>query len=242
MAAALWHGDELGSAVAPVVASGFDALDRELPGGGWPCHAITELLSAQATVLEWRLFGPALRQLASAGRPIVVVGPPKAPHLPGLQQQGLDERSLVWVRADSPSERLWCTEQLIRSNACGALLAWLPQARPAQLRRLQVGAQRSEGLVIVCRPATARFEASAAPLRVLAGVGIDWQLQLQILKRRGAAHDGTLQLPSVPAGLASILTPRLRRPGALAPHREVAADVVGSTATRHRSQPLSATL
>lgn len=240
VAAALWHGDELGAAETPTVATGFDALDRELPGGGWPRQAVTELLSAQPTLLEWRLLAPALRHICASGKPIVVVGPPKAPHMPGLQQQGLDERTLVWVRADSPAERLWCTEQLIRSNACGALLAWLPQARPAQLRRLQVAAQRCEGLVVVCRPATARFEASAAPLRVEAGLGLDWELQLHILKRRGAVHEGTLRLPSVPASLASILTPRLRRPGALAPAREAAADVVGSIAPRDRLRPQQA--
>ena len=28
----------------PVLSSGFDELDRELPGGGWPTRNLTELL------------------------------------------------------------------------------------------------------------------------------------------------------------------------------------------------------
>ena len=40
----VWHADELGLADAQVVATGHAALDAELPGGGWPVGAMTELL------------------------------------------------------------------------------------------------------------------------------------------------------------------------------------------------------
>ena len=68
----------------------------------------------------------------------MVGGPARHPHLPGLLHEGLDERKLVWICAEAPSERMWVTEQLIKSNAAGAIVAWLPQARQEQLRRLQV--------------------------------------------------------------------------------------------------------
>ena len=36
---AMWRGDELGSSTQrDVVPTGFDLLDAELPGGGWPCR------------------------------------------------------------------------------------------------------------------------------------------------------------------------------------------------------------
>lgn len=215
VAAALWRGSELGGAAGEVLPSGFDALDAELPGGGWPLRSLTELLCAQPGVLEWRLLGAALGRIAAAGRSVVLVGPPRHPHLPGLRHAGLDERRLVWIAAEAPSERLWCTEQLIKSAACGAVVAWLPQARPEQVRRLQVCAQSCEGPVFLCRPLAARHEPSAAPLRVLAGFGLDWELQVQLVKRRGSAHEGTLRLPSVPGGLAAVLTPRLLAPSRL---------------------------
>jgi protein ImuA len=215
--AALWRGDELGQAVAEVQPTGFAALDRELPGGGWPCRSLTELLQPQPGALEWRLLGPALRALAGAGRGIVLVSPPWRPHLPGLRQVGLDERHLVWVQAETVAERLWCTEQLIKANAFGALVTWLPQARPEQVRRLQVCALASEGLVFLCRPAAAQHESSAAPLRVLARPRPDWMLDLKILKRRGPAHEQPLELPAVPRGLQKVLTPRTTRPSRLLP-------------------------
>ena len=229
--AALWRGTDMGRQACPVVSSAFADLDQELPGGGWPCQSLSEVLSPQPSVLEWRLIGPALRNIVAAGKSVVVVGPPKKPHLPGLHHAGIDERHLVWVQAEAPSERLWCTEQLVKANACGALVSWLPQARPEQIRRLQVCAQACEGPVFLFRPAAAQHESSAAPLRVLATFGLDWELQVHVFKRRGPVHDGLVHLKSVPGGLASVLTPRLLKPSQFLLTREVAANVVGGAAT-----------
>jgi protein ImuA len=234
--AALWRGHELGRAVAEVQATGFAALDRELPGGGWPCRSLTELLQPQPGALEWRLLGPALRAQAAAGRSTVLVAPPWRPHLPGLRQVGLDERHLVWVQAGTVAERLWCTEQLIKANAFGALVAWLPQARPEQVRRLQVCALASDGLVFLCRPAAAQHESSAAPLRVLARPRPDWMLELQVLKRRGPALDQPLQLHAVPGSLQAVLTRRTEQPSRLRATRpRTRATAPPSTATAPRT-------
>lgn len=235
----LWRGSQLGSRVEAVVSTGFAALDRELPGGGWPCRSLIEILQAQPAVLEWRVLAPALRTVVTRGDPVVVIGPPRHPHLPGLRHAGLDERHFLWIPADSPAERLWCTEQLIKSNACGAIVSWLSQARPEQIRRLQVLAQSFEGPAFLCRPAAAQHEASAAPLRILAALGTDWSLALHIIKRRGPVHDGVVCLDAVPGGLSSILTPRLASPSRLLASREVAANALGSTAPSSRRRRLA---
>jgi protein ImuA len=212
---AIWRGDALGTPVTTTVGTGFEALDAELPGHGWPCQSLTEVLQVQSSVLEWRLLAPAMHTLVGQGKQIVIVGPPKPPHLPGLKHLGLDERHIVWIQADKPVERLWATEQLIKANAAGMLVSWLPQARQEQIRRLQVCAQSCDGPVILCRPAAAEHEASAAPLRLQARLGIDWELHVHLLKRKGPPHEGELTLPSVPGGLDAILTPRLRHPSRL---------------------------
>lgn len=229
--AAVWRATELGTPVMEVVPTGWGALDAQLPGGGWPCRSVTEVLQPQPTVCEWRLLGPALRRLVATGQTIVVVGPPKRPHLPGLRHAGLDDHHFVWVQAETPAERLWVTEQLVKSNACGALLSWLPQARQEQLRRLQVCAQACEGPVILFRPEAAQHEASAAPLRLQATFGLDWELNVHILKRKGPRHEGLLSLPSIPGGLEAVLTPRLMQPSRLIANRE-RADVLGSSTPR----------
>ncbi|RSZ38616.1 translesion DNA synthesis-associated protein ImuA [Variovorax beijingensis] len=230
----VWRGDALGTPVTSTVRTGFERLDAELPGGGWPCQSLTEVLQVQPSVLEWRLLAPAMRTLVAQGRQIVVIGPPKAPHLPGLRHLGLDERHLVWIAADKPVERLWATEQLIKANAAGMLVSWLPQARQEQIRRLQVCAQDCDGPVILCRPAAAEHESSAAPLRLHARFGVDWELRIHLLKRKGPPHEGELTIPSVPGGLEAILTPRLRHPSRLIAARQSRelSHAVGSPSSR----------
>ncbi|CAN7763533.1 translesion DNA synthesis-associated protein ImuA [Pseudorhodoferax sp. LjRoot39] len=235
VAEAIWRGDELGHQVVETVASGWTALDAELPGGGWPRRSVTEVLAAQPSVSEWRLLTPALSQVVQVGGQVVVIGPPRHPHLPGLQHMGLDERQFIWIEADAPAERLWTTEQLIKSNAAGAVIAWLPKVRSDQLRRLQVCALACEGPVFLCRPEAARHEASAAPLRVHAEPGDDWDLSVRILKRRGPPHEQPLVLPSIPGGLASVLTPRMRRSTSPA-RREAPHELVGSPVVALRPQ------
>jgi protein ImuA len=211
IAEAIWRGTELEHRTAATRSTGWETLDAELPGGGWPEQAVVEVMAAQPAVLEWRLLAPALRTVVQGGGQVVVVGPPRHPHVPGLQQLGLSERQIVWIQADAPAERLWVTEQLIKSHAAGAVVAWLPKVRAEQLRRLQVCAQGCEGLVFLCRPDAARHESSAAPLRVHAALGSDWELQVHILKRRGPTQESPLALASIPGGLSSVLTPRVLR-------------------------------
>ena len=235
--AAVWRGSELGSPISKVVSSGFPALDVELPGGGWPCHSLTEILQPQPAVVEWRLLAPAIRKVTASNGTVVVVGPPKAPHLPGLRHIGLDERQLVWIRAETPAERLWVTEQLVKANAAGLLVSWLPQARQEQIRRLQFCAQACDGPVFLCRPAAAEHEPSAAPLRLQLRFGLDWELHVHLLKRKGPTHEGSVALSSIPGGLESIITPRLRAPSAIIAARQAreTPHVVGSPAPRQAS-------
>ncbi len=231
VAAAVWRGNDIGRAAGPVVSSGWSALDRELPGGGWPCGALTEVLASQPSVLEWRLLGGALRQVAAAGGTVVLVGPPKPPYLPGLRHLGIDAGQLLWVRADTPAERLWATEQLIQADGDNALLAWLPQARPDQLRRLHSRAQGGRLLLFALRPDGARHESSPAGLRLSARAEADWTLRVQLLKRRGPAHDVELVLPSFPGGLDAVLPLRPRPPGRLPAPSLGVTHVVGRTAS-----------
>jgi protein ImuA len=224
----LWRGSSLGQATAPTLPSGFAGLDAELPGGGWPLRAVTELLTPQAGVLEWRLLAPALkawwaaqstpavtpgrrsRQAAPALRSLLLVNPPHAPHLPGLQALGLPPSALIWVSAETAAQQLWAAEQAIKSRV--ALLAWLPEARPEQIRRLQVSALSSDAPVFLVRPERAGQQSSAAPLRLLVKPGEAGDLQVHLLKRRGPAHEGWLTLAAVPGAVEPLLTAARRKP------------------------------
>lgn len=228
LAGRLWRGSSLGTTTTPTLSSGFAALDAELPGGGWPLRAVTELLTPQSGVLEWRLLAPALRRWwaaqalpaaaprrrARAAEPVLrsllLINPPHLPHLPGLQALGLPPSALIWVDAGTPAQQLWAAEQAIKSRV--AVLAWLPEARPEQIRRLQVSALSSDAPAFLVRPARAREQSSASPLRLVVQAGDGWALNVHLLKRRGPAHEGWLALPAVPVAVEPLLTAAKRKP------------------------------
>src|SRR6266581_3067514 len=60
----IWRGQVLSRAGAPTLPCGFPGLDAELPGGGWPAGALTEILPAHEGIGELRLLGPALAGLS----------------------------------------------------------------------------------------------------------------------------------------------------------------------------------
>jgi protein ImuA len=224
----LWRGSSLGQAADPSLPSGFAALDAELPGGGWPLRAITEVLTPQPGALEWRLLAPGLcnwwatqalpapspgrrPRAATAGlRSLLLVNPPHIPHLPGLQALGLPPSALIWVSAQTSAQQLWAAEQAIKSRV--AVLAWLPEARPEQIRRLQVSALSSDAPAFLVRPERVGQQSSAAPLRLVVQPGDDWSLAVHLLKRRGPAHEGWLALPAVPGAIEPLLTAARRKP------------------------------
>lgn len=227
LAASVWRAADLGRSAVPVLRSGWAQLDAELPGGGWPRAGLTEILAPRAALLEWRLLGSALRGAQQDGGSLVLVGAPAVPFLPGLQCQGLDPARLVWVRSRDAGESLWVCEQVLRAGGAAALLVWLPACRVGALRRLHAHAQDGRGPVFAVRPEAARGEASPAPLRVRARVGEPWELCVQLLKRRGPAHERELHLASLPGGLEQALPPRSAASGG---NGEEPRDAVGRTA------------
>ena len=69
---AIWRGDQYAKVAVESVATGFPELDAQLPGGGWPRAALTELLVNRPGVGELRLLMPALARLAQAEKWLVV--------------------------------------------------------------------------------------------------------------------------------------------------------------------------
>jgi hypothetical protein len=203
----VWRATELAHEHSGVHASGFAALDAELPGGGWPQRNLIELLTPQPGVGELRLLAPVLRSLTRQSRSVVLLAPPCIPYGPALQQLSIDISQVLVVQARQPADRLWAIEQTLRSPSFGALITWLPETaqsplRPESLRRLQLAAQSSQGLFWALRPLQAARNSSPAILRLQLDAAPGNALQLRILKRRGPVHAQALTL-NLEAGLPS---------------------------------------
>src|SRR5258707_8910408 len=120
----IWRGDSLNRVGTPTVACGFPELDAELPGGGWPAGALTEILPAHEGIGELRLLGPALAGLSQRGLRLVWIAPPHLPYAPALAAAGVELANLVIRGPAPPKKNPRAADQALASNARRAVLAW----------------------------------------------------------------------------------------------------------------------
>ncbi|MBS0545027.1 MAG: translesion DNA synthesis-associated protein ImuA [Proteobacteria bacterium] len=188
----VWQASRLAHGNGPVLSSGFDALDAELPGGGWPAGALIELLVDHPGVGELSLLLPVLNR-PPFDRWLAWVSPPFLPYAPALAAAGVPLSRLLLIRPDT-AQALWTARQALASGGCSVVLAWLQRIDTAGLRRLQLAAEEAATPLFLFRPRAAARQASPAPLRlILAGAGET--LQVSILKRRGPPASRSLHLP-----------------------------------------------
>ena len=210
----VWRAGELGSASLQTLDTGHAALNEVLPGSGWPQGALVEVLQPQAGLYEWGLLAPALAatQAAAPAQRLVLVGAPYLPFGPALGARQLDMRRLLCVNAGPANQGkapalLWATREALQCADVAGVLAWLPDARSAHLRRLQIAAQAHHKLLFVFRPLRAQHESSPAPLRLLleGAVREKGNLLVGVLKRRGPPLAAPVLLDTRPARLSALL-------------------------------------
>ena len=205
----LWRAGGADDNVTPGLPTGYPRLDRQLPGGGWPRHALTEILLEQYGAGELKLVMPALARLSrtddgseddvdrggSRERWLAWIAPPFQPYPPALLQWGIDIARLLIVRPKSDSDRseirseiLWAAEQALASGTCAAVLLW---PRPVDRiidhttsRRLQLAAARGHSQAFLFRTFRALLQPSAAALRLKLEAGTQGT-DVGILKSRG---------------------------------------------------------
>lgn len=202
----VWHAHALPAPCRGVWPTGHQALDAELPGGGWPVGALVEVLQSPAYHHEWQLVLPAL--VAGCGRStgVVLVAPPHTPFMPALSSQGLCAQQVLVVAAEDPVQRLWACEQALQCPQVGAVLAWLPHAPMGSLRRLQHAAARWGGVLWVFRPSGRQVQASPAVLRLaLAPADTGEGVNVRVLKRRGPPMAVPVPLTLTEPGLQAVL-------------------------------------
>lgn len=207
----VWRAGELGSASLQVVSTGYATLNHVLPGCGWPKGALIEVLQAQAGQHEWGLTASALAsvQLAAPQALTLLINAPYDPFGPALGARQLLMQRLLCInakKADAPS-LLWATREALQCADVACVLAWLPDARSAHLRRLQIAAHEHNKLLFVFRPLAAQHESSPALLRlVLEATALDADnLLVHVLKRRGPPLAAPVLLSTWPARLAALL-------------------------------------
>ena len=180
----VWCGRELEHAVHPVIATGHEALDRELPGGGWPTGTLSEVLHDASGIGEVSFLAGALASASDQDRMIAWIDAPYLPYAPALAAAGIALQRCLVVRPAHRDDSLWAAEQALRSGACGAVLFWLPKDDYAWLRRLQMAAEAGRAMAVLFRSTAAERLSTPAHLRVALSRE-QGELHVRIPKRRG---------------------------------------------------------
>jgi len=189
----VWRASDLAVSRATTMQSGYCDLDKELPNGGWPRSALVELLVQQHGIGEMQLLKPMLAALSQQQR-VALIQPPYLPHLMTCRAWQLNERNILWLKPQSSSDALWCTEQFLKNACFGIVILWQSNTRPEALRRLNLAAQSTDTWLWLVRPLAAAADASPSPLRIalrpaLGGISAD------IIKRRGPHSESPIYIP-----------------------------------------------
>jgi hypothetical protein len=179
-------------ATLAAMSSGWPALDRLLPGGGYPIGAVTELLVAANGIGETSLLlhGLAAQMTRFTQQRLALIAPPDALNAPALIQAGIDCARAPIVHCRDDSERIWCVEQMAAPDVFAAFIVWGDTLDGTALRRLQLAAEKAACPIFVYRDIRRASERSPAALRlaiscrVTQGVG---RQQLEVIKCRGPA-------------------------------------------------------
>ncbi|MEO8102370.1 MAG: SOS cell division inhibitor SulA [Betaproteobacteria bacterium] len=199
-----WGRGGMAAGSGEEIHSGFDALDRELAGGGWAKPGVTEILCNHTGIGELSLLMKGLGSKANAVRPgdavhLMWVMPHTQawiPYAPALSQCGIDLRHLAIVRTQSTDEALWAAEQGLKSGACRAVLLRMNEAwvNPLSLRRLQQAAMAGNSILWLMRPLVAAQSPSPAGTRIVLTPQDSGALTLELLKRRGLPAGKSIRL------------------------------------------------
>jgi hypothetical protein len=187
---AIWRGRSV--ADVETTSTGFAALDKALPGGGWPRAGLIEILIASVGMGELYVLLPLLAALTHrpSARWCAWISPPFEPFAPALAAHGVALDRLFVARGNSSS---WAFEQALVSGACDVVLGWArAQVRPKDVRRLHLAAGKGRTLGVLFRSRKAANESSAAMLRLVVEPH-EQGVRITLLKSRGG-HRGSIDL------------------------------------------------
>lgn len=193
----LWRGGSRGSVTVPSLDSGYQALNRLLPTGGWPVQSVIEIVVDEWGSGELQVLLPLMRQLSQQKTYLALVSPPYLPYAPALHNAGIAlNRLLIIDRQASARDRWWSAEKILRQGDCGLVMLWPERPDTNQwstyVRQLQVAAETGNSTaVIFCR---GRPVETPVSMRLKLGYCPEG-LRVQVLKSRFSWKQGSVVIP-----------------------------------------------
>lgn len=191
----LWRGTEQHH-TQDTHPTGYDILDKALPGGGWSIGALTEVLPCKTGIGEFSLLLPALKTMTRQDQWVALINPPHIPYAPALANAGIALQRLLIVDTGNDKDTLWSTEQLLRTGTFSAVICWINKTTSQQQRRLQLAAENGHCWAVAYRNAEAVQQHSPAALRLSLDISREKPgLQIDVIKARGGANSRVVIQP-----------------------------------------------
>jgi len=207
-----------------VAAAGIPSLDGLLPEGGFRRGTLVEWLAGSAASGVDCLALLSARRLLRRGTVLVVLDREQTFYPPAAAAWGVPLPQMIVVRPGNSAEELWALEQCLQSAGVAVSLCRLKRATNRALRRLQLAAERGNGLGFLLRSMSARGQPAWSDVRLAVSSlasfssGRRWRVEL-VHSRRGA-------------GGKSVILELDDATGALSPITELAASARVSRAAR----------
>lgn len=185
--ARVWQGHRQHTTITqPAEATGYQALDNQLGGLGWPRGALSECLLDVCGIGELQLVLPLMKRMASSGRTVFWLNPPSTPYAPALAREGVELDNVVVIHTSDAADFLWTLENCLRSPVTGLVLAWPGKLASRDVRRLQLASEAGHNVCVLFRERHHAEQNSPAALRLELMPADQQGLRINILKRRGS--------------------------------------------------------
>ncbi len=184
--ARIWQGHKHRKTTQPAESTGYQVLDNQLGGLGWPRGALSECLLDTCGIGELHLVLPLMQRISAAGKTIFWLNPPHTPYAPALAREGVDLDHLVMINTRDQGDFLWTMENCLRSPVTGLVLAWPGKLASRDVRRLQLASEAGGNVCVLFRSRRFSEQNSPAALRLELVPGEHQELKVNIIKRRGS--------------------------------------------------------
>lgn len=184
--ARVWQGHRPVQTTRSAESTGYQVLDNQLGGLGWPRGALSECLLEAPGIGELHLLLPLMQRLSSGGKAVFWVNPPHTPYAPALAREQVNLDQVVLIHTEDPGDLLWTLENCLRSPVTGLVMAWPGKLAARDLRRLQLAAEAGSNVCVLFRERRYAGQNSPAALRLELEPGDQQALKVNVLKRRGS--------------------------------------------------------
>ncbi|WP_289029747.1 translesion DNA synthesis-associated protein ImuA [uncultured Paraglaciecola sp.] len=147
----LWQANHAYHDTQNELHTGYQELDNALQGG-FPEHGVIDIRSPLG-IGELRLLLPSilLRQQQNTTELTTLIAPPMDINAEMWAEFGLSIERIMLIRPNSERDVLWSAEQSLKSGCCHSVVIWHSSLSVAQIKRLQLAAEKGHCLLFIIR-------------------------------------------------------------------------------------------